>query len=223
MLKVAGLLCMTAIIVSKSCSISFGSPPPPGVVSGFSLGVPWYQQQGTQYCGAASIQMWAGYDKRYYTQSSIATAIGLDPASGVSREAILGGVHQFTSSGAGAILDYPGGVGDPRAIFDSGEITSMNSRVPVLPIVNGGLHAGVIDGGEWHMNDDGSLYVWDTVYFHDPLSAPDRSILAGDWDNYAVSHVISQSAAAQASSNYSQYGYQVVRRGSARDHHPPAV
>lgn len=223
MTKLAGLLLMTALIAPKSCQITFGGPPPPGQVSGFALGVPWFQQQGTLYCGAASIQMWAAYDHLTYSQNTIANAIGLDPASGVSRDAILAGVHQFTSSGLGSILDYPAGQGNPRALFDSAEITSMNSRVPVLAIVNGSLHAGVVDGGEWHMTDTGSLYVWDTVYFNDPQIAPDRTIFASDWDEYAAAHIITGSAVAAAASNYSQYGGSVVRRGSARDHNPPAI
>jgi hypothetical protein len=79
------------------------------------------------------------------------------------------------------------------------------------------------DGGEWHLNSDGSLYVWDTVYFNDPQGVPDRTIMAGDWDNYASAHIIIQSAAASAASNYSQYGGEVVRRGSGRDRNPPAI
>ena len=223
MLKVAGLLCMAAVVSMKTCTITFGNPPPPGVVTNFSLGVPWYQQQGPQYCGAASVQMWAGFDRLFFTQSGIATTMGLDPAHGVDRGAIQLGVNRFTSSGSTAQLAYACCTGDFRAIFDSGEITSMNSRVPVLSIVNGGLHAGVVDGGEWHLNDDGTLYVWDTVFFHDPEIRPDITFLASDWDNYTESHIITPSALAAAQSNYSQYGGVVVERGSARDRNPPPV
>jgi hypothetical protein len=209
MIRTAGLV-MVSLLSLKSCTISFGNPQGTGG-SSFKLGVPFLAQQGQFNCGPASIQMWAWFNgNRSVTQTQIANYVGCSPTSGTSTEAIVRGTQYFATSDAYA--DYPGGVNFGRDQFDAQQITSANNRVPLIAIVNGGLHAGVVDGGQWHQA--GSTNVWDFVFFHDPLVGADQQYVAGDWDALVIGHIISRSAASGSSANFSTYGPNTVRRGA---------
>lgn len=94
----------------------------------------------------------------------------------------------------------------------------------MIPIVNSGFHAGVIDGGANHQNSAG-YYVWDSVYFHDPEPSygPDREYGAGSWQSYmcpdsaACTQVISPSASSTWQDDYNNYGSDTVVAGGGRD------
>src|SRR5579864_8108761 len=83
------------VLEPKSCNIGFGSPTP--APSGFSLSVPFFYQS-PQYCGPASIEMWAAYDGRTVSQQAIANYIGCT-VNGSTQAQILKGVQYFTTSG----------------------------------------------------------------------------------------------------------------------------
>jgi hypothetical protein len=213
MLKVAGAV-MASLLIAKSCTIGTGNPQDTGGGSA-NLRVPYIAQVGALTCGPAAVQMWAWYNgNTSVTQQQIANYIGCSPNAGSSIGGITSGVQHFANVGD-AYADYPGGVGDPdtvRGEFDARQITSVNNRVPLIALINGGLHAGVVDGGSWHQS--GSLNVWDFVNFHDPEIGPDQQFVAGDWDSTVLTQVISASASAGASSNFSTYGPNTIRRGA---------
>lgn len=209
MLKTMGLV-MTSLLMAKSCTIGFGNPQGTGG-AGTHLGVPFIAQSSQFNCGPASIQMWAWYNgNRSLTQQEIANYIGCSPTSGTTTDALVRGAQHYDA--ADAYADYPGGLNFGRDQFDSQEITSVNITTPLIGLVNGGLHAGVVDGGSWHQS--GSLNVWDFVYFHDPLVGADQQYVAGDWDALVSGHIISRGAAAGFSSNLSTYGPNTIRRGA---------
>lgn len=136
----------------------------------------------------------------------------------------MAGVQHFTSA-TDAYLDTLGGINYDAQIanFYARQITSIAGRVPVLAIVNGGLHAGVITGGTWHEDQDTGLDVWDTVSFHDPDSTvgPATVIAAGRWRDYDNQQVISRRAVVSADTNLKLYGPNVRLRGSIGGLGPP--
>jgi hypothetical protein len=200
------LLLAGTVIAPKSCTI--GSPPP-GNGSSFTIGVPFFPQT-PNHCGPASIEMWAAFDGVSVSQDQIAAYIGCPASSTASPDQIVEGVQHFTRTGRDASIGYNTG-----GEYYSAEVTSINSRVPVLCLLNGALHAGVIDGGEWHTDSTSGLYVWDTVYFNDPFVGPDQTYFAATWTGTDdVAHVISAGASAGAQSNFDSYGRRVLLHGS---------
>ena len=189
----------------------------PSAPSGFTLAVPFFYQNSLLSCGPASIEMWAAYDGVTATQQQIASYIGCG-GNGATQEQIVNGVQHFTVSGRDAQLVYIGGPGVPGTIvgeYFSAEITSISARIPLIPLVNGATHAGVLIGGQWHIDTDTNLYVWDSVLFDDPAVGPGIPFIASDWTGYDdVEHIISSSASVKGGSNYWTYHSQVAIRGS---------
>ena len=65
--------------------------------------------------------------------------------------------------------------------YYSKQITSINNGRPFLGIFDQ-QHVVAVDGGNWHIDDNSGLYVWEEVLFHDPQSShPDSTMAAGDW------------------------------------------
>jgi len=220
---VAVMFLAGTVLEPKSCSINFGGGSDnPSAPSGFNLAVPFFYQS-PQYCGPASIEMWAAYDGVTATQQQIANYIGCG-VNGSTQEQIVVGVQHFTVSGHDAALLYNGGVGSPADIageYFSAEITSISARIPLIPLVNGATHAGVLTGGQWHIDPDSNLYVWDSVFFNDPSVGPGVLFDAGTWSGYdGVEHIISQSASVKGGSNYWTYHTQVAIRSAGGGGHP---
>lgn len=206
-----------AVLSEKTCTVGFGSgSTDPSNPSAITLNVPFFYQIPF-YCGPASIEMWAAYDGMTVTQQDIANYIGCAP-NGSTAGQILAGVQHFTTSGRDASLLFNGGVGSPSDIaeqFYSAEITSISARIPVLPIVNSGLHAGILAGGQWHIDLDNNLFVWDSVFFHDPAAGPLQPFTAAQWTGYdSIEHIVSASATATAAANAKAWASQVAIRGS---------
>jgi hypothetical protein len=133
--------------------------------------------------------------------------------------------RELTVSGRDAQLEYLGGVGDPTTIageYYSAEITSISGLIPLIPLVGGATHAGVLIGGQWHIDPNSNFYVWDSVLFNDPAVGPGVPFVAGDWTGYDnVEHILSVSASAKGGSNYWTYHTQVGIRGSGGVIHKP--
>lgn len=202
------------VLVPKSCTVGFGGGS--NTTSGSpALAVPWVSQENIQYCGPASILMWALYDGvSGLTQTSIGNHIGTSLSSGSSREQIVAGVDYYTRSGRDAVLDFACCTTDEVGVYHSQEVTSINSGVPFIAFINGSNHAGVARGGSWNYDDNAALYVWDSVIFQDPITGPDQVYFAGQWTSENVTHIISSSASSEASHNYDTYGGRIGLRGS---------
>jgi hypothetical protein len=85
-------------------------------------------------------------------------------------------------------------------------------------------HVVAVDGGNWHVDDNTGLYVWEEVLFHDPQSShPDSTMAAGDWLTFNSDSVISASASAGSTGFLNTYGGNVAVRGSGYRFRPPAV
>lgn len=214
---VAVMFLTGTVLEPKSCSVNFGGgSDDPSAPSGFTLAVPFFYQS-PQYCGPASVEMWAAYDGVTATQQQIANYIGCG-VNGSTQEQIVNGVEHFTVSGRDAALVYNAGEGTQGSIagqYFSAEITSITARIPLIPLVNGATHAGVLIGGQWHIDSDSGLYVWDSVLFNDPAVGPGRPFIASDWTGYDdVEHIISSSASAKGGSNYWTYHSEVGIRGA---------
>jgi hypothetical protein len=214
MIKALGFL-MAAVVATKSCTISVGGNSGAGSSGSPGLNVPWIAQVNSEYCGPASILMWALYDHvSNLTQDQIGSYIGASPTSGSSPTGILNGVHYFTISGRDAGIDYPGGSSDQIALYYSDEVTSINSQVPFIALIGGATHAGVASGGSWHHDDSSGYYVWDSVIFQDPIVGPNQPYIAGQWTSEDITHFVSLSASAGSNANLNTYGGQVALRGS---------
>lgn len=205
----------SAVLAPKSCSVGFGGGSN-GTSGSPALAVPWVSQDNSEYCGPASILMWALYDGvTGLTQTEIGNYIGTSLSNGSTREQIVAGVNYYTRSGRDAVLAFPGGTTDEIGVYYSQEVTSINSGVPLIAFITGSRHAGVARGGSWHYDDNSALYVWDSVIFQDPITGPDQVYIAGQWTSENVAHVVSSSASAQAGYNYNYYGGSVGLRGSS--------
>jgi len=142
------------------------------------IGVPYRSQENFNYCAAASVQMWRAFDglTAVSQQAIFNWMSNYYPACGSNQLGVEAAVRNFTSSGHDAFWDH-GPDTDYEAMI-SRQITSMDSRVPVITVVNYD-HTGVLNGGKWHQ--EGNFNVWDFVYFHDPALYSNVQYSATDW------------------------------------------
>ena len=178
------------------------------------MNVPFRQQPQWDYCGAASVLMWrlknGGSE---VAQSQIYTWMG-GAGAGVSPQQIASASRYW--AGSDAILDW--GTPDPayKGPFFAKQIQSIDQRIPVIPIVEGGYHAGVINGGTWGRDANGTLNIWHDVYFHDPKGLANRYFSSAAWMSYSESgyqlyyQVISNGATYGWQNNYGSYSSNTV-------------
>lgn len=175
-----------------------------------SLGVPYVPQQNFNYCVPASISMWRAYDGlATVSQDHIWNTLGGAPCDGL--DAALG-VRLFTSSGFDAYLDLE----DPfrRDDFMARQVTSIDSRVPVMVIVNPFRnHVGIVNGGSYQYTASTGEYTWNTVLFHDPAIGPDEQFTSNDWIEWTChssfsycGQIISNAASFNWASNVQAFG-----------------
>lgn len=197
---------------------------------GIELGVPYRAQENFNYCGAASVLMWRLYDapNAVISQESIFNWMSNSyPACGSNQLGIEAAVQHFTFSGGDAYWDFT-----PDSEYEevlSRQISSMDSRVPVIAVVEFN-HTGVLNGGKWH--GEGNLYVWDFVYFHDPARSANQQFSATEWMRMFCpgfwghcDQILSASASAAWSFNIQAYSDRVVAAGGGmepRGDWPPA-
>ena len=167
-----------------ACNIDL-SPPSQTI----SNGMPFVYQETGDYCVPAAIQM-SGMFYHLYTPTQADLFADMHGQSGGFG---IGGVTLDQIAPAMALY---GGVGD--AVLDHSFFTDSNflarqisaatQPTPVIALVNQGYHAGVINGGQWHKETDpatsATMYVWDQLYFHDPLTGPNQSFTAAAWAGY---------------------------------------
>jgi len=183
------------------------------------LNVPYVEQDFGYYCAPASVLMWRLYDGLpEVSQAVIADYMGTT-CTGTFSYVIANGVAQFTNSGSDAI--YDGDAYDNRKYFVARQITSIDSYIPVIAVLQGN-HAVVIDGGHHHeIPDSGGMQEWDYVYYQDPLVGPNKKLEAADWltercsfEGDTCEQIISANATGGWYYNYDQYSSQVVAGGS---------
>lgn len=184
--------------------------------SDVKLGVPYRAQDPNSFdCGPASVLMWRLYDgKSEISQQTIGSWMG-GTGCGSSQQSIVAAVNHFTAT-SDAFWDLTSEL-DYQEFF-SRQITSIDNGVPVIPILYGGLHAAVINGGKWHENADAD-YQWDYVYLHDPLTRSNDQYSADLWrdtncpSGSPCEQIASQGASGAWSSNLQTYGGDVVLGG----------
>lgn len=202
MLSIVWLLCLGV----GGCTI--GSSPD------VRLGVPYRAQAaGSLDCGPASVLMWRlchGYSE--LTQGEIGDWMGTT-SCGSSADSIVAAVAHFTAA-SDAYRDLSG---DPESFF-ARQITSIDLGEPLIALVQGGLHAGVVNGGKWSQLTTGE-YRWDYVYFHDPAVVANDYYPAGEWMDFncrpgsPCDQIVSSSAVAGAPANLSAFGDSVIVLG----------
>jgi Peptidase_C39 like family len=209
-------LVLLSLFVMGSLALAAGGC---GLVGGHpdvKLGVPYRGQDPNSFgCGPASVLMWRLYDGLpEISQQTIGDWMG-GTSCGVSQQDIADAVNHFTLT-SDAYWDLAGDV-EYEAFF-SRQITSLDTGVPVIAILDGGLHAGVVNGGKWHVNANGD-YQWDYVYFHDPATFANDYYSANLWQNVncpagsTCEQIASYGASAAWMSNLSTYGNDVVAGG----------
>jgi hypothetical protein len=205
-----GLLALAVLgLLAAGCG-NVGSNPD------VTLGVPYRAQAlGSFDCGPASVLMWRLYDGLpEISQQTIANWMG-GTSCGASQDDIAAAVNHFTAT-FDADVDLAGDV--QYEAFFSRQITSIDNGFPVIAILNGGLHAGVVNGGKWHDNANGD-YQWDYVYFHDPNRIANDYYSASFWQSSncppgsTCEQIVSSNAAGLWASNLSTYGGDVVTGG----------
>lgn len=159
--------------------------------------------------------MWRLYDGLpEISQQTIAARMG-GTSCGVTQQAIADAVNHFTLIrdafyDLAADVEYRG--------FLSRQITSIDNAIPVIAVIDGGLHAGVVNGGAWHENAAGQ-YQWDYVYFHDPQVGANDYYSGDSWKDASCppgatcQQVISSSASGGWFDNLNNYGGGVVLGG----------
>lgn len=210
-LLLSGGAILLAVIVLSGCN----TPP-----SGVDLNVPFRNQIGWDYCGAANVLMWRLYNGgNEISQSTIYNSMG-GAGAGVSPEAIASGVAQYAFV-PNAIVDREAcddGPYDKRDVIAARQIASVDEREPAVVIVDAGYHAVLINGGDWHEDSSTGLDVWDYTYVHDPDDRADVYKVAGDWvawftSGYTCEQVVDEYAVGNAGYYLETYGSSVSVRG----------
>ena len=188
--------------------------------TGTRLGVPFRQQQSELTCGPACVLMWALYDGvPSVTENAIASSMPGGSCNGSTPGAIAQAVNRWTYT-TDAVDDLAGNVSPEEDQFLSRQITSMDNGVPVIALVNGGLHAVVLDGGKWHTDTTTNLRVWDFSYVNDPEQTfgdirEDAPTWVQSVCSEACDQIISFSAAGAWQQNLNTYGPTVVLGGGS--------
>jgi Peptidase_C39 like family len=180
------------------------------------LHVPYRAQAaGSLDCGPASVLMWRLYDGLpEISQQTIGAWMG-GTCSGVSQQALANAVGYFTNT-FDAYWDFVGD--DEIPSFMSRQITSIDSRIPVIAIISFN-HAGVVNGGKWH-DAGGGFNEWDFVYFHDPSVRANDYYSGGLWidSNCPVGspceQIISYGASAAWAAHLAQFQSSVIVGGA---------
>jgi hypothetical protein len=195
-------------LVLTSCFI-WSRPAP-------ELNVPFFSQKIDSFdCGPATVQMWAGYDRgtaNLPSQQQISQFMG-GTTFGTHPRKIADAVNFYTFA-SDARWDFAAAEFEEESFF-SRQITSINSRRPVIAIIDGGFHAVIVIGGTWHPTENG-YRIWDYTHFHDPLVGPRIRWASATWipsncpPGGACQQIVEWSAIAQSGSNLSAYGYSVL-------------
>jgi hypothetical protein len=183
MRKIVELLCillLASLVTGLSCDLREGESEL------VTLGVPFREQPfGSDYCGAASVLMWRlrnGYPE--ISQDEIYAFMAGGGGWGTSPQAIRNAANHFAGVWD-AYADYDGAYLPNSEQFFTRQILSVDRGVPVIPIVEYGFHAGVINGGSWGKTLDGRT-VWKEVLFHDPKGYPNRRFVSNSWLDYSL-------------------------------------
>lgn len=201
------LLCMLALLL-PACRIARDNS--------VRLGVPYRSQApGSFDCGPASVLMWRLYDGLpEISQQTIGNWMG-GTSCGVTQQALADAVNHFTLT-RDAFYDLAADI-DFRE-FLSRQITSIDNEIPVIAVIYGGLHAGVVNGGAWHDNSAGQ-HQWDYVYFHDPDVGANDYYTGDSWKDVSCpsgatcQQIISLSGSGGWSDNLNIHGGSVVLGG----------
>lgn len=211
----AGFGLLLVLSAGVGCKITVGGG---GSYGNLYLAVPYFSQGNFLLCVPTSVLMWRRYDGLgYISPANIGSQMGCPPSVGCALDEIADGVAAFTVTGNDAYLDdYGGVVGDPidlAARFFSRQITSLNNGVPVIAIVNGGLHAVVPFGGHFS-TAYGGLKRWDYIRVRDPWDGDDIQYTAGVWMDLNAHQVVSSSAINGWEGNAQTYGNSMRVRGA---------
>jgi hypothetical protein len=210
------LLAVGASTLLAGCRIAF-SP------EGIQLDVPFEQQLpiAWDYCGPANVLMWRLYEGYPWTsQETIYATMGIG-GQGTSPPVIASAVASWAniSQASYEVQSCDGGPFDKRELIAARQITSIDGEAPVIVIVDGGFHAVMVTGGDWHHDSSTGLDVWDFTYIHDPqATSGHRYYSAGHWIDwftfgYTCEQVFDGAVVGNTGYNLNTYGGNVVAYG----------
>ncbi len=171
----------------------------------YELGVPYVSQGPDDYCVPASVLMWRLYD-------------GLSPVSQTTIYNWLGGhaclatdvppaVNHFTNT-FDSYLDIVFNPSDlDKDELIARQIVAEDQATPVIALVGPQRnHVGVINGGKY--KKQGSYYVWEFLFFHDPGEGEGLNYSSSSWLQFfcdaGYSHC-AQILSANATSGWQNY------------------
>lgn len=177
------LLAVSVGLSAFTCEVF---PPGGGTTSmSYFLGVPYFPQECTMCCSAASIQMLQAYCQwPPQPQLAILQAIGGSPTTGAGWHQIAAGVNQLTCYDGASVSYYPNdSIGKELAVTEQISTVVWNKpHRPVLP-QTGFNHVGVLVGGSAFQSN--LKYYWNSVRIHDPQRGvndlPAQEWLGTDW------------------------------------------
>jgi len=129
------------------------------------LNVPYCPQSYAYYCAAACVYMWALFDGIPCTQAQVVSWTGAWPC-GVPPLRVVEAIGFFTLSPGYAAWKYdsePGAQGDLMGAC----IEGIKDRVPAIMPFEGGSHAVLVTGFEWHEDANGKP-IGEVIYYNDP-------------------------------------------------------
>lgn len=184
----------------------------------YEVGVPYREQERSDYCVPASVLMWRLYDRLSdIPQSTIYNWLG---GRACNPTDVPRAVNHFTNT-FDAYLDVVFAPSDlDREEMIARQITSLDRLSPVIAIVGSRRdHVGVMNGGKY--SRQGSYYQWDFVYFHDPAPGGRNTYYtAQNWiqrfcDSYYsyCGQILSVNAAKNWDSYYASYGGSILIYG----------
>lgn len=144
----------------------------------YELGVPFEWQARPDYCVPASVLMWRLYDGLpRISQTTIYNWLGGRPCLATD---VPPAVNHFTNT-FDAYLDIEF---SPSALemeqLVARQITAEAAGSPVIAIVGPARdHVGVINGGKYRR--EGSNYVWEFLFFHDPARGEGLYYTSSQW------------------------------------------
>jgi len=161
--------------------------------------------------------MWRLYDGlSEVSQYEIGGALGICEGANTQYRT-LGALGLYTRTGTDAYYDVTPILDESE--FFARQITSIDRRIPVMPLVNWGGHSGILNGGKWSEDSLTGLYTWLSVKLHDPdpLIGANKNYIAGDWTSRNCAdfcrQLISLSGTLNWDANLIQWGDELRIRG----------
>ena len=197
----SALLCLGALS-GPACYVPWSNTPASGASE---LAVPYHWQESDQYCGEATVQMWANYRGQFPVQpeiewwaySNYPWEVGA--GGGLSQQVVSAAVTHYTGVPTNVVY-Y---VDAERRIAVADQQKNLVNGHPTIVLTRSGYHYVILKGGYWHrLATDQPNADW--MKFHDSEWAPNIVDTAEYWMQVRMNKCLNHGCVVniQASSKY---------------------